>query len=96
MKGQKLRLEKLEEHHHMPEIFTALGKCGSGANGPEPLTFSEIVMFAQGVVELSDWEIETLQAMSSGFCSGLRTGEKTFGVFPGDDPIVDDGDEEDG
>lgn len=91
-----IRFVKLEEHHHMPELFTALGKFDEGMNGPKPIRYTEIVSFSQNVVELTDWEVETLQSMSEGFCSGLRTGEKIMGVFPGDDPIVDGGDEDDG
>lgn len=78
------RIESLEEdspHRRMPDAGIAdyllqelflIGICSSGANGPVPLTWSELKSYTElASVEFDPWECETLIELSRAYVSGL-------------------------
>lgn len=63
-----------EEYRHIVMWLNQAGFCGSGMNGPVPLTWQEIESFSNGsALDLTASEKKAIRHLSELYCRGLST-----------------------
>lgn len=67
----------------MMDALKGIGFSQSHGFGPVPVSWQEIVAYAQATGEITEpWEFRALSGMSRAYCEGLRLGENVWAKFP--------------